>query len=610
MRKLSAIGLICLGLTFPIRAGSYQQTQDPTTPSAVSQLPESESAQAPATQHSTVPTAQPETTLESATILKATTRLVMLDIVATDAHGHAIPDLESKDFTVLEDGKSQTIRAFGLQYPVPADSNFQIPALPPNVFTNIPRFHVTSLLNVILLDGLNTSISNQANVRQMMLRYVETMPTNIPTAVYTLGQKLRMVQDFTTDPNILKQAIKHASAQSSPVLEDPVGGSDPELYPPGYFDSLTEEAQEGVQRFETERTSFQTDLRVRYTMDALQSIAHSLAGYQGRKNLVWISEAFPLFINPDVTVSPKIEFVGTRSYVEEVANTAEMLAESQVSIYPIDAGGLVSPSLFSASGTGRDRYGRGITSLTRTPITDQSSLESTQLSATHDAMNLLAERTGGKAYYSRNDIDGAIRDGMNDGSTYYMLGYYPENKNWNGKFRKVQVKVDRAGAKLRHRLGYYAVDPQTYVNQDPKLRARDLGDALSLDHPISTALFFQAGVIPPSEKNQNKVIVNYAIDAHALMVERGNDGLEHADVECVVQAYSEKGKPLKTDARTVQASMKPETFKAILQSWFSCKNEIELPAGHYLLRLAIRDDRTGLIGTANAKVSVPELSRN
>ena len=82
LRKLSAIGLICLGLTFPIRAGSYQRTQDQTTPSALSQLPASESAQPPATQNSTVPTAQPETTLESATILKATTRLVMLDIVA------------------------------------------------------------------------------------------------------------------------------------------------------------------------------------------------------------------------------------------------------------------------------------------------------------------------------------------------------------------------------------------------------------------------------------------------------------------------------------------------------------------------------------------------
>src|SRR5260370_7549636 len=59
--------------------------------------------------------------------------------------------------------------------------------------------------------------------------------------------------------------------------------------------------------------------------------------------------------------------------------------------------------------------------------------------------------------------DGAIRDSLNDGSTYYMLGYYPENKEWSGKFRKLQVKVDRAGVKLRHRLGYYASDP-AYVS--------------------------------------------------------------------------------------------------------------------------------------------------
>ena len=124
--------------------------------------------------------------------------------------------------------------------------------------------------------------------------------------------------------------------------------------------------------------------------------------------------------------------------------------------------------------------------------------ESHHLTASHDTMNLLAENTGGKAYYNRNDIDGAIRDGMNDGSTYYMLGYYPENKTWDGKFRKLQIKVGRAGVKLRHRLGYYAAEPQAIISTNPKQRARDLANALTLDRPLSTGLFFEAAVMPPS----------------------------------------------------------------------------------------------------------------
>jgi hypothetical protein len=114
--------------------------------------------------------------------------------------------------------------------------------------------------------------------------------------------------------------------------------------------------------------------------------------------------------------------------------------------------------------------------------------------------------------------------------------------------------------------------------------------------------------MPPSEPGKGNVTIGYAVDLHALRVEHGEDGTEHADVECVVQAFDEKGKPVNAGGSTVKAAMKPETFQKFLQSGFPCKSEIELPAGNYLLRLAVRDNRTGLIGTANAKVNVPKLT--
>ncbi len=549
-----------------------------------------------------------EAAYESATVLRVTTRLVMLDVVATDSHGHAILDLEPTDFTVLEDGKPQKVRAFGFQHPLASAPKAAKPALPANVFTNIPQFQLSSSLNVILLDALNTPLTNQSYVRQKMLHYIETMSTDSPTAVFTLGQKLRMVQDFTTDPNILKEAVKKASGQPSTLLDNPVSGEEQALYPPGFFDGLPIEAQEAIESFEAERTGVQTDLRVRYTLDALQSIGHWLAGYQGRKNLIWISEAFPFAINPDTSVHAGAEFAGTRNYSNDLSKTAELLTDSQVAIYPVDARGLEGSSTFSAaSGGGTDRFGRN-TGLGGPQFGSALLRESSNLFAAHGAMDLLADRTGGKAYYNRNDLDGAVRDGVSDGSTYYMLGYYPDNKEWNGKFRKIQVRVERHGVKLRYRLGYYASDPTAYVKEDPKQRARDLGDALSLDHPVSTALFFEAAVTPPSEPSKSNVTIMYVIDLHALMVEHGDDGAEHADVECVVQAFDEKGKPVNSGGSTVKAAMKPETFQKILQSGFPCKSEIALPAGSYLLRLGVRDNRTGLIGTANAKVNVPKLT--
>jgi hypothetical protein len=356
-----------------------------------------------------------------------------------------------------------------------------------------------------------------------------------------------------------------------------------------------------MQEFENERTSFQTDLRVRYTLDALNSLSRSLSGYAGRKNLIWISEAFPINIDPDLTLSTG-SFNSMRNYAPEVAETAEYLTDAQIAVYPVDARGLVGYSVFQASNSGRDKFGRSLGRPGR--MQDAMSAEMTALNAAHGAMTELADRTGGKAFYNRNDLDVAIHKSIEDGSTYYTLAYYPENKNWNGKFRKIHVKVKRDGVKLRHRLGYYAVDPNLVAAADQKRRASTFGKALSLDFPVSTALRFHAGVVQPSDKTENKVLVNFGLDPHAISFEKQDDGLQHAIVDCAVQAYTEKGKLIKTEVTTLTMALKPDTFNRVMQTIVPCQRYIDLAPGNYLLRLGVMDDRTSLIGTTNARVTI------
>jgi hypothetical protein len=359
---------------------------------------------------------------------------------------------------------------------------------------------------------------------------------------------------------------------------------------------------QSIMQFEQERLAFQTDLRITYTVSAMNAIAHSLSGYPGRKNLIWISEAFPINIDPNLELTLNV-FAGTRSYSQQIGEAADALTDAQIAIYPIDARGLVTSSLFDASNSGTDKFGR---SRARNPalLTNAISNESATLAAVHGTMQEMAERTGGKAFYNRNDIDGAIRRGIEDGSTYYTLAYYPENKDWNGKFRKLKITTERPGVKLRYRLGYYAVDPKSFSDQNQKQRGQAFGDALNLDSPVATALLFEAGVAPPSDKTPNKVLVNFAVDSRALNFENGADGLHHAIVECVVQAYSLKGKFIKQASSTVTANLKPQTYDRVMQGSFPCQQAIELPSGSYVLRLGVRDGHTGLIGTANGRVTV------
>jgi len=546
---------------------------------------------------------KPTPVYESATVLKSITRLVVVDVVATDKNG-AVTDLQRDDFTVLEDGKEQKVRVFNFQQPrTNANGGAAVgpPKLPENVYSNVARYNASSCLNVLLLDALNTTMPHQAYVRDQMIRYLEKMPEGQPVAVYLLGTKLTLLQDFTSDPAVLQKIARELKGKVSPVLDNPAGGAEPELLPAGLADSGIMPAQmlSAMQMFEQERVAFQTDLRITYTMNALTSIARALSGYPGRKNLIWISEAFPLSIDPNMDLSGDT-FAGTRNYGPQIAEAADALIDAQIAMYPIDARGLVGSSFFDASSSGRDKFGRSLSRPGR--MGTAMSNESSQLQSVHATMSEMADRTGGQAFYNTNGIDAAIRKSIEDGSTYYTLAYYPENKTWNGKFRKIEVKVNRHGVKTRHRLGYYAVDPTT-VDQSSK-RQLAFQVALSPDSPISTGLPFNAMVIPPAEKAPKTVVVNFGVDPHALSFEKLADGLEHATVECTIQAFSAKGRLVHGEGSTVKAALKPETFARVMQGTFPCQQSIDLEPGNYYLRLGVRDDRTGLIGTTNAKVAV------
>src|SRR5436305_11334981 len=112
-----------------LSAGSYPQTEG--TPSQGSQKKQ-------------------EPVYQSQSVLRATTRLVVLDVVALDEKGQPVKDLTVDDFIVLEDGKPQKISDFSFHQPGAAVEPARAPA--PGIISNAPQFSSNSCLNVILLD--------------------------------------------------------------------------------------------------------------------------------------------------------------------------------------------------------------------------------------------------------------------------------------------------------------------------------------------------------------------------------------------------------------------------------------------------------------------------
>jgi VWFA-related protein len=605
----NTISLACLLLAIAVVPLAQQVTppagEAPATAAAAPQAP-----------------AQPQAESQgTATVLKVKTRLVIVDVIALDHKGVPVTDLEAKDFTLTEEGKQQTIRSFSFQQPsqAPGQPATLVPiTLSANRITNMPRFKTSSALNVLLIDGINVSNTNQKYAREEMLKFLAKLPAGQPLAVYAMGPKLRMLQDFTVDPSLLKDAVKKAKDNALGVRSESSNAAD---LPPGLVQQMPDGMVQQVLRFGQEQSINQMDERVRLTLEQLGALARNLAGYPGRKNLIWLSEAFPDYIVPEHTDIGKATTIATEqqgvihTYQTQIDHTADLLSNAQVAVYPVDAGTLANRDAYTSlrnddgngnylgnSARGGTRQGRG------SAQASEISRASEAVIASHATMSSVADQTGGKAFYNTNNLDKAIRESMDDGSTYYTLGYYPENKNWDGRFRKIAVKINRPGIKLHYRQGFFAVEPTAPAKQDPKILAIDIGSALDINNPISTALPFQAVVIPATPQNGNKVQINFGIDPHAIGFELKADGLQHASVDCGVRAYSKSGNALNTQGNTFDAALAPEQYQKVMRMIFPCNQTLELPPGDYLLRLAVRDKNNGLIGTANGSTTVPAVA--
>ena len=364
--------------------------------------------------------------------------------VATDGKGRPVPDLKAEDFLVTEDGHPQSLRSFSFQRPAVSNDLPQTPApqLPPGVVTNIPHYKKGDIWNVIVLDALNSPMLDQSSTRQQLLKVINKIP-NQPAAIYILSDRLRLLQDFSTDPAALKRVIAGLNNKGSALLDNAKGGHEAERYDPVIWAVLPASAKAAILRYEGEGTASRTRDRLQLTLDALNAIAQNLKSLPGRKNLIWVSEGFPFSIEPGTIVNAR-DHVSGRNYTVSISSTANALFDSQIAIYPIDSRGIITSDVYDPASRGYDAIGRPQTQI---GLTSTVSEENNNLNVVHSSMQEIAERTGGKAFYNRNEVGDAIIESMDDGTTYYTLAYSPDNHNWNGKFRRIGIKNKRARRK-------------------------------------------------------------------------------------------------------------------------------------------------------------------
>ena len=519
--------------------------------------------------YSQTASSQQQDVLHSDQTLRTNTRLVVVDVVATDNSGRVISDIQADDLKLLEDGTQQKISSFTFHPPGKTDVVSSI-SLPPNVVTNAPAFHASSL-NVMLFDTVNGDFGEQAYVKEQLLKYFSQAQLSHPIALFAMESHLVMLHDFTTDPAALKSSVE-------------------KFKPPARFIN-GETATSRASAFTTFGDAHTSERDIATTLNELNALAKTLSGYPGRKNLIWLSEGFPLSLFPDNNIKTssntcaaagcgtglaRSDVEGTghgdyKDYAFLVKKVSDALMNAQVAVYVVDAGVV-----------GKD-----------------------ERMASHDTMRDMADRTGGKAFLNTNNLAASMTSSVDDGSTYYTLEYYPSNKTWDGKFRTIQINSSRPGVKLRYRQGYYALDPEKIHQADSDALAESFSRSLEFDAPAVTQVIFQAQVQPPSEKNK-KVVVTFHIDPRTLAFERKDDGAEFARLSCTVWAYGkDKDKPTMSSG-TVNANLSAKDYQQMMQQRFlPCDRQLDLKPGTYALRMGVLDRASNKIGTATAQVTVP-----
>jgi VWFA-related protein len=578
------------------------------------------------------------------TVIRTDSNLVLVDVVVSEGGG-PVRGIDRSHFHVLDDGNEQTISAFDEHRPASANGIAAVrkqPALPPETYTNVPIYPEAPAFNVLLLDGLNTPMENQMDVRRRMIGFMGKIPPGTSLAVFTLSSRLRMVQQFTTSAADLAKVLRSdkATPQQSVVLDpqsnqglDSMLGDMANLSGGMGTSSVAGvSAISSLSQFEADVTAFQTDQRVRMTLEAMQQLARYLSGIPGRKNVIWFSGSFPIALDPDSTQQNPFEAM--RNYSDEIRDTAELLAAARVAMYPVDARGLMTPPSFSASyspstnlmgaTTSRGRGGRARSVSNKPSPGSNDAKAQQQLMAEQASMKQISEETGGQEYISTNGLEGAIAAAIQNGSNYYTIGYVPPNGALDGKFHKIQIKVDGRDVKLAYRRGYYADAPERASAHNPG-EASLMAAATLHGAPPATQILFETRVLPagdPAFKDVKlpngtggemraqlrgpleRMIVDLKVDPHTLFTTSTSDGGVHANLEFTLVAYDGDGRRINYLDSGFQVKLRPERVAQVMAGGVRLHLPFDLPAGQYSVRIAVHDLDGGRAESLEVPVAV------
>jgi hypothetical protein len=278
------------------------------------------------------------------------------------------------------------------------------------------------------------------------------------------------------------------------------------------------------------------------------SISYYLAQIPGRKQLIWFAGAFPLFESPLGLYSTAD--VSTEN--EQLRLAYELLEKARVEVFPVDV------------------------------------------------------RGGGKAFYSENNLTKAMTGAVDLGGDSYALTYRPEPYSPDGKWHKVELKVE-GPYRLSYRRGYFADaapgTPGKELAGGDELQRKALAAVQTeVENPPIT---FQAkldATQADGPKGTTGFTVHYGITSRDIEFTGGADGKQEADFKVAAIAFDRDGHIVDSALQEERAHFGPAQMEAVGRIGIPVDQKIAVGKNASYLLLAVVDAKSGRSGTVQLSV--------
>jgi VWFA-related protein len=553
---------------------------------------------------------------QSQPVFRLRVEYVQVDATVNDGTGRFVPNLTKDDFEVLEDGKKQNIDRIEV-VDVPVEPR-PLPALlggrpiEPDVYTNKVE---PGRLYLIIMDDLHVNPARTSAARRIARMFIEEnlAPNDVAAVVVASGNR-RAAQEFTSNRRLLLDAVDKFQGRK--------------VVSPGLASLSTMGApEEGTADIADPQRMF----NARTWLDTLSAMA-TLAGRipNRRKSVVMISEGpdidlaaseiRPMYApmnnresqgvtgeDPMKAEAPKGFPLARTELREKLRDFLDAANRANVRLYAFDPtvytqGGDDMVDIASANPGDYDAA-TGIEIVRSSRVLDG-------ILAAQDNLRTVSTQTGGFAVISRS-FPAAFARIRADNSHYYILGYYPTNEKRDGKYRRIDVRVRKAGLKVTARRGYVmpkadkkdAAPVQTADGTSVQLRETLMSPLPVTGLPIAvTAAPFNAA------PGRASVLLMLQTPPGAVQfVDQG--GRFDGNLELSFVAVDELGTTTGGEHVDLTMPLKPDLHKLVNGAGLLVESRVSLPPGRYSLRVAARDVNAGRVGSIRCDLEVPDYAK-